>query len=88
MSNIEIYPLDEPLQKVIVYDYVSFIINEVLITPFKCANIFICLNTDTFQDINNVVSLLMEGEDYQLWNNNDEYLISWIKQQLKILYGK
>lgn len=85
MRSNENYPLDEPIKKVIVYDFVSFTINEVMVVPFNKANIYIYLNTPINEHVDNI-ALTMEGEAYNLWGGDDEYLINWINQQLKMLY--
>jgi len=56
-------------------------LNGVSITPFKGANI----NVDTFTQEKSWIYnrlLSMNTETYLNWNNNDEFLISWVLTQL------
>ncbi len=84
--NTDQYNLDNPVEQVIRHVIVKFAINDITITPFQSANIYVNL----FNIHNEGVAsqaLLMEGEAYNQWGDSDEYLINWIKLQIQNLYG-
>lgn len=84
--NSDYYNLDKPVEQVIRHVIVKFSINDITLTPFHSANIYVnlinvrdeCVATQLF---------VMQGEAYNQWGDSDEYLIEWTKQQIENLYG-
>ena len=79
--NTEYYNLDKPVEQVIKHIYVKFSINDITITPYRSANIYVNLynykNECTYCNV-----FLMEGYAYDQWGDSDDYLIEWTKQHL------
>ena len=76
------YPLIPPVEQVIKTVIFSFKIENVSVNLFTSANISVSyLDERGFPIGGNV--FLMEGEDYALWNNDDEYLVEWTTIQVK-----
>lgn len=83
--NTEFYNLDYPVEQVIKNIIVKFSINDIVVTPFQSANIFVnlynvrneCVLTSIF---------LMEGQEYSNWSDDDEYLINWVKNKISNLF--
>lgn len=77
-----VYPLDPPSEKIIIQRITSFTITSVYLNPFNSA----VVNIRMF-DENNIAlggkSLLMEGEDYQAWSNDDSYLITFVEREIR-----
>ena len=83
--NSKYYPLDSPVEKVIVKIATQFKIERVEVTPFQNARIL----TMIFGSNENVVDLvdyIMMGDDYNNWNNDDDYLINWVKNKIQTEY--
>ena len=60
----------------------NFKINTIDLVPFKSANIVCGLYID--DKFIGVQKLVMQNKDYEDWKDSDEYLISWIKNQLPL----
>jgi hypothetical protein len=86
MIENETYPLDEPITKIIRYEFLTFTISELMVQAFKSATMRVELNTID-QGVGEILFLTMEGPAYDLWNS-DEYLVNWVREQLKIIYQK
>lgn len=82
MRTNETYLLESPIEKKIVYEIISFTIQEVMVVPFNKAIIYIVLNTLSEMCVDTRL-LSMEGDAYNQWGGDDEYLINWIREQLK-----
>ena len=85
--SIVYYDLAEPIEKIIIKNMIKFSIDNTTITPFIKANI----TTLIYDELGNIVEVknfIMSGENYNNWNGSDEYLINWIKEQLKTIYQK
>lgn len=80
--NTEFYNLDKPVEQIILNIIVKFAIIDIVINPFKSANIYINLYNDKDEGVASK-NLLMEGEAYEMWGDNDDYLIEWIKIQIE-----
>lgn len=84
--NTEYYNLDKPVEQVIRHIIVKFSINDITITPFQSANIYV--NLFNVRDEGVATQLfIMQGEAYNQWGDSDEYLINWTRQQIENLYG-
>lgn len=84
--NTEYYNLDKPVEQVIRHIIVKFSINDITITPFQSANIYV--NLFNVRDEGVATQLfIMQGEAYSQWGDSDEYLINWTRQQIENLYG-
>lgn len=75
------YPIDE-YTKVISFKVDSFTIATLDVVPFTSATI-VC-NLYFNENPIGTQRLIMQGEDYNAWTNDDDYLINWIKQQLPL----
>ena len=87
MREDETYPLDEPITKVITYEFLTFTISELMVEPFKSATMRVELNT-VDRGVGEILFLTMEGPAYDSWVGSDEYLVNWVRKQLKIIYQK
>jgi hypothetical protein len=76
------YPLIPPVEQVIKTVIFSFKIENVSVNLFTSANISVSYLDDRGFCVGGNV-FLMEGEDYALWNNDDEYLVEWTTIQVK-----
>lgn len=76
------YPIFPPVEQVIRTVIVGFRIENVSVNLFASANISVSYLDDRGYNIGGNV-FLMEGEDYALWNNDDEYLVVWTTTQVK-----
>jgi hypothetical protein len=76
------YPLIPPVEQVIKTVIFSFKIENVSVNLFTSANISVSYLDDRGLCVGGNV-FLMEGEDYALWNNDDEYLVEWVTIQVK-----
>ncbi len=83
--NTDYYNLENPVEQVIRHIIVKFKINDITITPFQNAIIYINLYNIRDEGIASQ-TLLMENEAYNLWGDSDEYLINWIKEQIQKIY--
>lgn len=79
------YNLDNPVEQVICHIIVKFSINDITITPFQSANIYVNLINAKDECVSKQL-FLMEGDAYNQWGDSDEYLIQWTKQQIEKLY--
>lgn len=76
-----IYPVNPPAVKVITQEIYSFTITSIFVNVFSSATV----NVRLFDDKNVSLaskSFVLSGEDYAQWNNDDQYLINWITQQI------
>jgi hypothetical protein len=76
------YPISPPVEQVIKTVICGFRIENVSVNLFTSANISVSYLEERGFPIGGNV-FLMEGEDYALWNNNDEYLVEWVTIQVK-----
>lgn len=75
------YNLDNPVQQVITNTITKFSIVSVTINPYSSADIIVKLLTADDVQVS-TARYIMQGQDYLDWNNNDDYLIVWIKNQI------
>lgn len=83
--NTEYYPLDEPIEKVVRSEMIKFTINNLQVLPFNQATMSVML-LDVENAVVDGMYLILEGEEYMLWNS-DEYLINWVKIQIHKKYN-
>lgn len=83
--NKEYYNLDKPVEQVIRHIIVKFSINDITITPFQSANVYVNLFNVRDEGVASQL-FVMEGEAYNQWGDSDEYLIQWTRQQIENLY--
>lgn len=83
--NTDYYNLDKPVEQIICHIIVKFSINDITITPFQSANIYVNLINAKDECVSKQL-FLMEGDAYNQWGDSDEYLIQWTKQQIEKLY--
>jgi len=75
--NNTLYPnLKMPQKVAIGFDYR---IDKLVL--FESLRIFVSLQNDRGETIDTRV-LVMDGDDYRGWSNDDTYVVSWIKKQL------
>lgn len=60
--------------------YTSYEILEVKVVPFQSCAISVLLSSE--DGPRKIMNLIMGGEDYTNWNDDDQYLIDWINTQL------
>lgn len=77
-------PIDPPAIKVVRSAISSYSIFRINIVPNVSANIGITL-LDENKNSAGVLALTMEGGAYEQWTT-DDYLLSWIEQQIYLLY--
>lgn len=80
--NTEYYNLDAPVEQIIRHIIIKFSINDITITPFQSANIYVNLFNINDECVSSKL-FIMEGEAYAQWGDSDEYLIQWTKQQIE-----
>lgn len=83
--NTEYYPLDEPIEKIVRSEMIKFTINNLQVLPFNQATMSVML-LDVENAVVDGMYLILEGEEYMLWNS-DEYLINWVKLQIHKKYN-
>jgi hypothetical protein len=76
------YPIIPPVEQVIKTVIASFTIENVSVNLFTSANISVSYLDERGLCVGGNV-FLMDGEDYVLWNNDDEYLVEWVTLQIK-----
>ena len=86
MQNNSVYPLDYPVEKVVHTTFLKFSINNIMITLFHSANIFVSLYDETDVILDSLI-LDMSGEAYDLWNS-DAYLVEWVRLQIQTMYAR
>lgn len=79
------YPLDKPIEKVVRSEMIKFIINNLVVSPFNSATMSVML-LDVENAVVDGMYLVLEGEEYMLWNS-DQYLIDWVKLQIHKKYN-
>lgn len=83
--NKSYYPLEPPVEKIVVQRVVKFTINNLNITLFSQATL-----TAVLYNIDDVlldcIALTLSGQEYLDWNSSDEYLINWTSQQIRLQY--
>lgn len=84
--NTEYYNLDKPVEQVIRHVIVKFSINDITITPFQSANVYVNLFNVKDEGVASQL-FVMQGYDYDQWGDSDVYLIEWTKRQIENLYG-
>lgn len=75
------YPIDKYI-KIISFEVDGFSIASIDVIPYQSATIICILYHGETQVANQ--KLVMQGEAYNNWSNNDSYLIDWIKLQLPL----
>ena len=78
------YPISPPAIKVVKSTISAYSIFRMDITPNVSANIGITLLDENANNAG-VLALVMEGQDYQDWTN-DDYLLAWIQKQIYSAY--
>lgn len=78
--NSAYYDLDVPIEKVVKSEMIKFSINNLVVSPFNSATMSVML-LDIFDSAVDGMYLVLEGEEYMLWNS-DQYLIEWVKLQI------
>jgi hypothetical protein len=76
--------MDPPCQKVITQTVAAFTITSVYVNPFNSA----VVSARMFDENNNPLAgncFLMEGEDYNQWNNDDNYLVTFVANQIRAM---
>lgn len=76
------YPIIPPVEQIVKTVIAGFQIENVQVYLFNSANISVSYLDDRGLCVGGNV-FLMEGEDYALWNNDDEYLVEWTRLQIK-----
>jgi hypothetical protein len=79
------YPLDKPIEKVVRSEMIKFSINNLIVSPFNQATMSVML-VDVENAVVDGMYLVLEGEEYMLWNS-DQYLIDWVKLQIDKKYN-
>lgn len=82
--NNDYYPLDNPIEKVVRSEMVKFSIINLVVLPFNQATMS-CMLVDQNDSVVDGMYLVLEGEEYILWNS-DQYLIDWVKLQIEKKY--
>lgn len=85
MSDIVIYNLDVPVEQVITNIIAKFYINQIQVNPFTSAIVSVSLCKEDGDHITDV-TYIMDGDEYAAWNDDDDYLINWIKLQIQKNY--
>lgn len=62
--------------------YTSYEILEVKVIPFQTCMVTILLSSD--EGAKKIMNLAMANEDYANWNDDDQYLIDWINNQISV----
>jgi Ni,Fe-hydrogenase I cytochrome b subunit len=83
--NSGYYDLDKPIAKVVKSEMVKFSINNIVVNPFKLATMSVML-VDELDTVIDGMFLILEGEEYELWNS-DEYLVNWVRLQIDKKYN-
>jgi len=77
------YKLTTPLQKVL-------IITQYCITFYNLIlNTSVCMNVDVFDENGKAIEtfkLILEGDDYNNWGNNDNYIKTFVEAKINELY--
>lgn len=76
------YPIIPPVEQIVKTIIAGFQIENVSVNLFTSANISVSYLDERDLCVGGNV-FLMEGEDYALWNNDDEYLVEWVTLQIK-----
>ena len=84
--NSDYYILDKPVEQIIRHIIIKFTINDITISPFQSANIFVSLYNAQDEGVATQL-FVMQGYDYEQWGSSDEYLIEWTKRQIENLYS-
>jgi hypothetical protein len=79
------YPLDKPIEKVVISEMIKFSINNLVVSPFNQATMSVMLVNDKNETVDGMY-LILEGEEYKLWVS-DQYLIDWVKLQIHNKYN-
>jgi hypothetical protein len=80
------YPLEPPVEKIVINKVVKFIIANLQITLFEQATMTAVLyNVDDV--LLDTLYLILAGREYLDWNSDDEYLINWVAQQIRYTYN-
>ena len=74
------------------FDYVSshhissyrYVITRVV--PFTSANIIIILQSDSDSAFNKSIDMTIEGEEYSLWGNDDNYITDLVAKKVASLH--
>ena len=73
----------QPKENIIVQELTSILINIETVNLFKSANIQVA-----YFDVNGnyikMENLIMDGDDYKNWNNDDQYVYSYVYSKLNI----
>lgn len=73
----------QPKENIIVQELTSILINVETVNLFKSANIQVA-----YFDVNGnyikMENLIMDGDDYKNWNNDDQYVYSYVYSKLNI----
>jgi len=63
-------------------------INKLKIEPFNLCLFESCsFNVFLFDENDNLIDLktvILNGDEYELWNNDDSYIIEWVKSKLNL----
>lgn len=81
MASQITYPLDAPVDKTAVRTICSFTIFSIDLVPFTGCKVSVRLLDADGRFLFNAV-YDMNQQDYALWTNDDDYIISWIKDQI------
>lgn len=76
------YPIIPPVEQIVKTIITGFQIENVSVNLFTSANISVSYLDERGLCVGGNI-FLMEGEDYALWNNDDEYLVEWVTLQIK-----
>ena len=74
------------------FDYVAshhissyrYVITRVV--PFTSANIIIILQSDSDSAFNKSIDMTIEGEEYSLWGNDDNYITDLVAKKVASLH--
>jgi hypothetical protein len=83
--NTGYYPLDAPIEKVVISEMIKFSISNLVVSPFNSATMSVML-VNLENAVVDGMYLTLEGEEYMLWTS-DQYLIDWVKVQIHNKYG-
>jgi hypothetical protein len=79
------YPLEPLVEKIVINKVVKFTINNLNITLFSQATMTAVLyNVDDV--LLDTLYLILAGQEYLDWNSDDEYLVDWVSEQIRLQY--
>lgn len=76
------YVLDIPLQRVKTQTIAKYQIQQVVVHLFTGCTIYLGLFDSDSKPVEDIM-LKMEQADYDRWNSDDSYIVSWINAQLE-----